>query len=117
MGFRVIDEKEGQKFSDGKIPLYTVLFKQFPNALREVAKCSVAGHIKYPNDVDWMNFKRVKNSDIAYKEAGIRHLTESGVNQDMLQYGLITHEAQVVWNFLADLEINLTKIPSQKELV
>jgi hypothetical protein len=103
---------EGQKFSEDKIPLYTFLM-QFKHALIEVAKCSQAGHNKYPNDVDWQNFKRVDNPDFQYKNAAIRHLFEEGVNKDMLKYGTITHEAQVIWNLLAALE---TKILSQEKL-
>lgn len=42
----------GQKFSQDKLPIHTVVFEQFPNAIKEVVKCSLAGHKKYPNDVD-----------------------------------------------------------------
>jgi hypothetical protein len=100
-------EEKGQKFSDDKIPLFTVIFKQFPNAIREVAKCSQAGHKKYPADTDWMNFKRVENAKESYRNAAIRHLMESGVNQDMKEYGEILHEAQAIWNLLAALELSL----------
>lgn len=105
---------EGQKFSDDKIPLYTVLFEQFPLALQEVAKCSQAGNKKYKLDTDWMNFKRVENPIFQYKNAGIRHLMEKGINEDMLEYGKIRHDAQAVWNFLAALQIELEQ--SNKKL-
>lgn len=98
---------KGQKFSNDKLPLYTVIFKQFPLALQEVAKCSQAGHKKYPNDVDWMNFKRVEDAENQYLNAAIRHLMEEGINEDMLEYGEITHISQVLWNFLAHLQIKL----------
>lgn len=101
---------EGQKFSQNKLPLHKVIFEQFPLALQEVCKCSEAGHKKYPNDVDWMNFKRVENPVFQYRNAAIRHLMEKGVNQDMLEYGNITHEAQAIWNLLAALEIELEKL-------
>lgn len=98
----------GQKFSDEKVPLYTVMFKQFPNALQAVAKCSHAGHKKYKEtDQDYMNFLRVPNPEHQYKNAAIRHMMESGVNQDMLEYGECLHEAQAVWNLLCALEIKL----------
>ncbi len=99
----------GQKFSDDKLPLYTVIFKQFPLALQEVAKCSQAGHKKYPNDVDWMNFKRVGDAENQYLNAAIRHLMQEGINEDMLGYGTILHEAQVIWNLMSRLEIKLEK--------
>jgi hypothetical protein len=98
---------KGQKFSEGKLPLYTVMFKQFPLALQEVAKCSQAGHLKYPNDIDWMNFKRVEDAENQYLNAAIRHLMEDGINKDMKEYGKITHISQVAWNILAHLQIKL----------
>lgn len=101
-------EKEGQKWSDDKLPIYTVLFEQFPNAIKEVVKCSQAGHKKYPHDIDWMNFKRVKDAEFQYKNAALRHLGQKGVSEDMLLYGEITHEAQAIWNLLASLEIQLS---------
>ncbi len=104
----------GQKFSEGKLPLYTFIFDQFPLALQEVCKCSQAGNKKYNLDVDWQNFKRVENPHFQYKNAAMRHLMEKGVNQDMLEYGNILHSAQAIWNLLADLEIHLEQ--SSKKL-
>ncbi len=107
--------KEGQKWSDDKIPMYTVIFEQFPLALQEIAKCSQAGNKKYQLDTDWMNFKRVKNPQFQYKNAAIRHLMEKGINQDMLEYGQVRHDAQAIWNLLAALQIQLEE--SQEKLV
>lgn len=102
--------KPGVKNDSSKLPYYTVLFKQFPNAIREVVKCSQAGHNKYnETDKDWQNFSRLDNADIRYKEAMIRHMTEEGIVDDMEEFGEMTHEAAVVWNALADLEIKLRK--------
>lgn len=97
----------GQKFSKDKVPLYTVIVKQFPLALKEVAKCSQGGNRKYNLDTDWMNFKRVPNAEFEYKNAAMRHMFEEGINQDMLEFGEITHESQVIWNLLASLQIKL----------
>lgn len=105
----------GQKFSKDKIPLHKVFVDQFPLALQEVAKCSQAGHNKYPEDTDWMNFKRVENPQFEYRNAAMRHLFEKGVNQDMLQYGTILHEAQVIWNLLAALQLQLENKDSQEK--
>ena len=55
------------------------------------------------------NFSRVENAETRYKDAMLRHMTESGQVEDMIQFGEITHEAAVVWNALADLEVNLRK--------
>ena len=101
---------EGVKRDNGKLPYYTVLFKQFPLALRAVIECSVAGHNKYhETDTDWQNFSRLENADTRYKDACLRHMAETGIIEDMIEYGEMTHEAAVVWNLLADLEIKLRK--------
>ena len=100
----------GVKKDSGKLPYYTVLFKQFPLALKEVIKCSVSGHNKYyETDKDWQNFSRLEHADTRYKDASLRHMTETGIIEDMIEYGEMTHEAAVVWNLLADLEIKLRK--------
>ena len=99
---------EGVKRDNGKLPYYTVLFKQFPLALRAVIECSVAGHNKYhETDKDWQNFSRLENADTRYKDASLRHMAETGIIEDMIEYGEMTHEAAVVWNLLADLEVKL----------
>ena len=98
----------GVKKDSGKLPYYIVLFKQFPLALKEVIKCSVSGHNKYyETDKDWQNFSRLENADTRYKDASLRHMTETGIIEDMVEYGEMTHEAAVVWNLLADLEVKL----------
>jgi len=98
---------EGQKYSKFKVPIFTVT-NQFKLALIEVAKCSQAGHMKYTNDVDWQNFKRVENPQFEYKNAAMRHLlSEDKFNGDMKEYGEIRHSAQAIWNLLAALEIEL----------
>ncbi len=103
-------DKEGLKFSKDKLPMYTTYFVQFPKALKEVVKCSQAGHKKYiENDENWLNYKKVPNAIFEYKNAAIRHLDESGINKDMLEYGTVLHEAQVIWNLLAALELQLEK--------
>lgn len=98
----------GVKNDSDKLPYYTVLFKQFPLALQEVMKCSKAGNNKYhETDLDWMNFSRVDNAETRYRNAMLRHMTEYGSVEDMEEYGGMTHEGAVVWNALADLEVNL----------
>lgn len=99
---------EGQKWSDDKLPLYIFLVKQFPNAIKAVCECTRAGHNKYPNDVDYLNFKRVPNPIEQYRNAAIRHLFEKGINEDMKEYGNVLHEAQAIWNLLSALEIELS---------
>lgn len=99
----------GVKNDAGKLPYYVVMFEQFPLALKEVIKCSQAGHNKYPTDVDWQNFARVEGADKRYKNAALRHMTEFGEVEDMKEFGGMTHEGAVIWNLLADLELKLRK--------
>ena len=102
------EPETGVKNDSGKLPYYIVLFKQFPLALQEVMKCSAAGNNKYhKTDKDWQNFARVEGADIRYKNAMLRHMSETGSVKDMEEYGGMTHEAAVVWNALADLEVSL----------
>lgn len=104
--------EKGNKSDAGKLPIYTVLFKQFPKAMQELVKCSQAGHIKYPDDVDWLNFKRVENKD-RYLDAALRHLLEfSETNSfDKELFNLtnikVLSLAQVIWNLSAYLERSL----------
>lgn len=105
----------GQKFSQDKLPIYTVVFEQFPNAIKEVVKCSLAGHKKYPNDIDWRNFERVPDAQNQYLNAALRHMFETGINQDMIEYENILHEAQVIWNLMARLEIKLKNTINDRE--
>lgn len=114
----------GQKFSEGKLPIYKVLFEQFPNAIQEVVKCSQAGHIKYPNDTDWQNFRRVENPN-HYLDAALRHLLEYSlekakgnisIDEELLNItGVkVLSLAQVIWNFTAYLERELNENSNNK---
>lgn len=104
-------KQQGLKCSNDKLPVFTVLMKQFPMAFEEVVKCSKAGHEKYlEGDEDWQNFSRVKGGSDTYKEAALRHLKESvnkTYNEDMEDYGKIRHLGQFCWNALAALELEL----------
>lgn len=94
--------KSGVKESldNPKLPMYTVLMKQFPLALQEVAKRSVYGHEKYKeHDKDWMNFKRVPGALEEYKEAAVRHLMEMGPET------AFEHKVAAAWNLLGIIQI------------
>lgn len=102
--------KTGVKHDQNKLPLYTIIFKQFPLAIQAVAKRALAGHNKYiETDADWQNFARAGEQDPdRYKNAGLRHLLEEGEDTEKGMEGT-THEAAVVWNFLADLELKIRR--------
>lgn len=95
--------EKGVKHSESKPPVGK-LFKQFPNALKAVAMCSLFGHLKYEeHDKDWLNYRRVEGQD--YLDAMARHLLE-GEGKD--EQSNLPHKFHVAWNALADLEKYIT---------
>jgi len=94
-------EKIGVKYNKNK-PKMSVLFKQFPDALEAVVRCSEYGHNKYKDtDKDWLNFKRIEGGSEAYEDAGIRHRLQKGND---LESGL-PHKYHTAWNALAELQL------------
>lgn len=92
----------GVKDDNGKLPLGIVIQKQFPNALKAIAKCSQYGHNKYKDDVDWLNYQRVENWEQRYLNAAIRHFLEGDCLDNESNLPHIYH---AVWNMLALLEL------------
>lgn len=94
--------KQGVKELDNKPIIYTVLKKQFPDAIQEVVRMSMIGHEKYKEtDADYLNFKRVADPVETYRNAAIRHLLEIGDGDTQ------SHAASAAWNCLAALQILL----------
>lgn len=83
-------------------PVYTGVLKYFPNALKEVSKCSLAGQKQHNhgNELYWDKDKSTDNED-----ALVRHLIDHGINP-MDDDGVL-HLAKVAWRALASLEIYL----------
>lgn len=111
----------GEKFSEGKIPVYTLIARQFPDAIKEVARSTRAGHIKYiRTDLNWDNWRNVPNALEEFKEAAGRHLIESAshtFNEDMSEYDpKVRHLAQVAWNALAALQLELEAEENGKKI-
>lgn len=95
----------GVKLDKDKLPYYTVLASQFPNAINAVIKRSLEGHIKYEEfDEDWKNWERVENGYITYSNAMLRHLFREGDDTE------IQHDIAVAWNALARLELKLKQL-------
>lgn len=93
---------DGIKHDQDKLPYYTVLCKQFPNAIKEIIRRSQAGHIKYAaSDIDWKNWERVPDGYNTYSNALLRHFFKEGEDTD------IEHDVAVAWNALARLELKL----------
>lgn len=82
------------------IPLWSGLFKYFPDALAEVARCSqVGGDQHAPGEpLSWIRGKSMDQEDCL-----LRHLMQSGtVDADG-----VPHSAKVAWRALAILQLEL----------
>ena len=84
------------------MPVYSGVLKYFPNALKEVSKCSLAGNLQHhPNKhLHWDKSKSNDNED-----ALVRHLIDHSINP--IDDDNILHLTKVCWRALASLEIYL----------
>ena len=80
-------------------PVFSGVLKYFPNALKEVAKCSQAGNVQHDNG-DKLFWDRSKSGDEL--DALARHLIDHGVNP--IDTDGIAHLAKCAWRALAGLE-------------
>ena len=80
-------------------PVFSGVLKYFPNALKEVAKCSQAGNIQHDNG-EKLFWDRSKSGDEL--DALARHLIDHGVNP--IDTDGIAHLAKCAWRALAGLE-------------
>lgn len=93
-------KKEGVKYNESK-PSLSMLFVQFPDALKAITRCSEYGHKKYEEfDKDFLNFKRVEEGSKAFADSGLRHRIEKGLDESGLP-----HQYHVAWNALAELQM------------
>jgi len=100
---RIEVDKEPTKAEDRKAtPVYSGVLKYFPNALKEVSKCSLAGQKQHNhgNELYWDKSKSNDNED-----ALVRHLIDHSSNP--LDDDGVLHLAKVAWRALASLEIYL----------
>lgn len=101
----------GAKLDLGKSPVYRGCVAYFPRALMEVALVSAYGSQKY----SWQGWRSVPNGINRYKDALGRHICKEGIEgvwdleilNDPKYPGRIRHLAQVCWNALAALELEL----------
>lgn len=82
------------------IPLARGVLDYFPDALCEVAKCSLAGNQQHHSDKP-LHWDKSKSSDEA--DALIRHLIDRGT----IDSDGIRHSAKVAWRALALLQREL----------
>lgn len=95
----------GAKLDAGKIPVWRGCVSYFPRALEAIAEVSAIGAKKYA----WKGWESVPDGVARYSDALVRHLMaeERGVLD--ADTGL-RHSAQVAWNALARLELQLKEI-------
>ena len=88
-----MDEKEDRK----KIPVYSGVINYFPDAIKEVAKCSYAGQQQHNPDKP-LSWDRSKSGDEL--DALMRHLIDAGT----IDTDGVRHSAKVAWRALANLQ-------------
>ncbi len=94
----------GAKLDAGK-PLVWLCLSGFSNALEQVAQVTTVGALKYtPN-----GWKDVENGSDRYMEAFGRHLLALGQGKILDEDTKCLHKAQMIWNLLASLELELTE--------
>ena len=95
----------GAKLDVGKLRPWLML-AGFANALAAVADVTTKGAAKYTDD----GWAQVDNGQARYMEAFARHLLDLGkgeVFDDGLKGTGCRHKAQMIWNLLASLELEL----------
>jgi hypothetical protein len=91
-----------------RIPLYSGLFKYFPDALAEVAKVSQIGNDQH-NPGEPLHWSRGKSDD--HEDAALRHLIDRASGETM--DGESRQLAKAAWRILAALQIELEAVSSK----
>ena len=84
------------------IPVFNGVLMYFPDAIREVAKCSQAGNNQHHSDKP-LHWDRSKSGDEL--DALTRHLLEVGTDDT----DGVKHSAKVAWRALANLQKELER--------
>jgi hypothetical protein len=87
----------GNALKRKQTPIFSGVLKYFPDAIREVAKCSFAGQQQHNPDLP-LAWDRSKSGDEL--DALTRHLLDAGTIDD----DGIRHSAKVAWRGLANLQ-------------
>ena len=82
------------------IPLWSGLFKYFPDALVEVARLSYIGNLQH-NPGQPLHWAREKSAD--QEDTILRHLLDSG----SIDTDGVRHSTKVAWRALAKLQLEL----------
>ena len=90
-------QEEAVKERRKQTPIFTGVLNYFPDAIREVAKCSYVGQQQHNPDKP-LAWDRSKSGDEL--DALTRHLLEAGT----IDTDSIRHSAKVAWRALANLQ-------------
>jgi len=101
-GIEFTEEETPIKFTRKETPIFTGVLNYFPDAIREVARCSYAGQQQHNPDKP-LAWDRSKSGDEL--DALSRHLLEAGT----IDTDGIRHSAKVAWRALANLQKELEK--------
>jgi len=101
-GIEFTEEETPIKFTRKETPIFTGVLNYFPDAIREVAKCSYVGQQQHNPDKP-LHWDRSKSGDEL--DALSRHLLEAGT----IDTDGIRHSAKVAWRALANLQKELEK--------
>lgn len=93
-----------QKLDTGKSPIWRGLVNYFPRALAAVGEVSAYGNKKYG---EWGGWVKVDNAEGRYLDALVRHLVAQSSEGEFDSESGLLHQAQVAWNALAVLELDL----------
>ena len=85
-------------------PVFSGVLKYFPDALKEVSKCSLAGQ-KQHNQGDKLYWDKDKSTDNS--DSAVRHLMDHEENP--IDTDGVLHLAKFAWRALATLQIYLEK--------
>lgn len=83
-------------------PIFSGLFRYFPDALIEVAHCSYMGNVQHHPDKP-LHWDRGKSND--HLDALSRHLIDHSVNP--IDDDGVLHLSKVCWRALAELQLYL----------
>tara|TARA_R110000744_G_scaffold48989_1_gene106686 strand:+ start:407 stop:703 length:297 start_codon:yes stop_codon:yes gene_type:complete len=86
-------------------PIYSGVLMYFPDAIKEVAKCSMAGNRQHHKDKP-LHWDRSKSPD--HLDAMTRHSIDHGINPVDTDGQL--HLAKTAWRALAALQMHLETI-------
>ncbi len=96
--------KPGSKLDNGKQIAGEIIIA-FPRAMRELIKVSTYGATKYSRH----GFLKVKNAELRYMDAAMRHLLAMGCGEDKDSESGLSHLTHAFWNLGAIIEIKERK--------